>query len=477
MNNSNNNNYDTIIRGGTIHSPAMSVIADIGIKGEKITAISNPDKLQPETNTQVIKAQNMDVFPGFIDVHVHLDLPVKNTVTCDDFETGSRSAASGGVTTVIDFATPGHGENLQQAHERWLEKAESKSYVDYSWHMCIVDDAHLNDIPHMIKLGLPTFKEFMIYASEGWQSDDRRIRTTLQLMKKYNAMLLLHAESPEILNPLLKQYHTPPNLQKWGMGLHTITRPNSVEAQAIKRAVNICENTGGKLYIVHMSTAEGAELVKAAQNKGVNVLAETCPQYLLLDESVFNAENPDAHLYATCPQIKKESDRLRLWQGLGYQSDLDNNSEICIVSTDTCSFTRKQKNLWNGDWTQVPMGMPGLDTLIPIMYTHGVDNNRISKNKLVELCAANPAKIMGMADRKGEILPGYDADITIIDPNHSKVATWRNLQSKCDWSPYEGMNLKGFARTTIIRGKVVVDDYKINNKYKGWGRFVKRAIF
>ena len=223
--------------------------------------------------------------------------------------------ARGGVTTVIDFAIPYAGESLDQAADNWMKKAEGKALIDYTFHICITRwNEHKSQIKGMVDRGFTTFKEFMIYESEGWQSDDRALFGTLEQMREHGTMLLVHAESARVLDELIARHHTPELMARYGARLHPMTRPNFVEAEAIQRAVQWCEATGGQLYIVHMSTAEGTDIVRAAQARGVPVLAETCAQYLVLDDSVFERE--DGHLFACCPQIKKPKDVERLWKGL-----------------------------------------------------------------------------------------------------------------------------------------------------------------
>lgn len=462
---------DTLILGGTIHSAERSFAADIGIKGHRIAVVAQPGTLARASAKRTIDASGCDVLPGCIDVHVHLALPFCGTTSCDDFEHGSKAAASGCITSVIDFAIPGKGQTLRQAHEAWLAKAAGKSLVDYAWHMAITSDAHLAEIEKMVELGLPTFKEFMIYESEGWNSDDARMYRTLQLMKQHHTMLLVHAESSRVLESLIAQHHTPQQMKTHGAKLHPLTRPNFIEAEAIERAAHWCKVTGGQLYIVHMSTREGAEIVKAARQQGAPLMAETCTQYLTLTDKVF--DGADGHLFACCPQVKKQADVDALWNALG--------RDVLVVSTDTCSFTREQKAMWwdkqagYGDWTKIPMGLPGLDTMVPLMYTLGVQTSRISINKLVTLCATNPAKIMGLWGRKGDIAVGFDADIAIISSRDSKIVTPANLHSQCDWSPYEGMQLNGFARTTLVRGQVVVEDGKPLDTMRGHGSFMMRS--
>ena len=445
-------NLDKIITGGTVVTPTGTIEADIGIRGEKIAAIGT-DLAEAAPGATRIDARGHYVLPGVLDVHVHLALPFCGTVSSDDYYSGTRAGARGGVTTLIDFAIPYAGESLGQAADNWLRRAEGKALIDYTFHICITRwNEHKDQIPGMIERGFSTFKEFMIYESEGWQSDDRAMFGTLEMMRDYGAMLLVHAESARVLDELIARHHNAADMARYGARLHPMTRPNYIEAEAIQRAVTWCEVTGGQLYIVHMSTAEGAEIIKAAQARGVPVLAETCAQYLVLEDSVFARE--DGHLFACCPQIKTQKDIDRLWQGL-------RDGEVSVVSTDTCTFTREQKAMWNGDWTKIPMGLPGLETLLPLVYTHGVLENRITLADLCLKLSTNPARIMGLAPRKGAIQVGADADLAIIHPTHRMTVDPATMETNADWSPYEGWELAGFARTTLSRGEVIVDDYKV----------------
>jgi dihydropyrimidinase len=284
-------------------------------------------------------------------------------------------------------------------------------------------------------------------------------------MKEYGTMLLVHAESSRVLDELIARHHTPELMKQYGARLHRMTRPNFIEAEAIQRAVQWSEATSGQLYIVHMSTGEGADIVRAAQARGVPVIAETCVQYLVLDDSVF--DRPDGHLYACCPQLKKPKDSERLWKGL-------RTGEVSVISTDTCTFTREQKAMWEGDWTKIPMGMPGLETLMPLAYTHGVLGNRLTLEEMSAKLSTNPAKIMGLYPRKGAIQVGADADIAIIHPTTRHIVSPSTLETNADWSPYDGWELAGFARTTLSRGDVIVDDYKVVGR-EGRGRWLPRT--
>jgi dihydropyrimidinase len=283
-------------------------------------------------------------------------------------------------------------------------------------------------------------------------------------MREYGTMLLVHAESARVLDELIARHHTPELMQEYGARLHAMTRPNFVESEAIQRAVQGCESTGGQLYIVHMSTGEGADIIRAAQGRGVPVIAETCVQYLVLDDSVFARE--DGHLFACCPQLKKPKDVERLWDGV-------QRGEVSVISTDTCTFTREQKAMWEGDWTKIPMGMPGLETLMPLTYTRGVLDGRISIEEMCMKLSTNPAKIMGLAPRKGAITIGADADLAIIHPTRRIKVSPDTMETNADWSPYEGWDLAGFSRTTLSRGEVIVDDYKVVGR-EGRGQWLPR---
>lgn len=458
--------YDLIIKDGQIVTAVDTFCADIGVKGEKIVTIA--DRLDSKEAGKVINAKGKYVLPGGIDVHVHFQLPFCGTVSADDFSSGTKAAARGGVTTVIDFALQDREKGLMAGIEKRMAEAAPKVCVDYSLHSIITrwDEKIEKELKRVVEFGVPTFKMFMIYEKEGWQSDDAALFQALSFTSKTDAMILVHAESEKVMNLLIAKYLK--EKQKWGAYAHVLSRPNFIEEEAIQRAIKWAEVTGGKLYIVHMSTGGGADLVKIAQINGINVYAETCPQYLLLTDEVFK-DRKTGHLYATCPQIKTKKDNERLWQGL-------EDGEIAVVSTDTCTFTKKQKAMWRGDFTKIPYGLPGVETLLPSIYTHGVLKGRFSINRFVSLISTNPAKLMGLYPRKGTIAVGSDADITIIDPHKRKTVDYKELVTNCDWSPYQGMKFAGFAETTICRGIVVVENGKFVGK-EGYGKFIPRRLW
>ena len=455
--------FDCVIKGGNVVTPSGSFIGDLGIVGEHIVALA--EELD-STGARVIDAVGHHVLPGAIDVHVHLELPFCGTVSADDYRSGTRAAARGGVTTVIDFAIPPAGGSLNDAADIWMQKAKGKSLIDYTFHICITRWAEQRDqIAGMVARGFTTFKEFMIYESEGWQSDDRALFGTLEQMREHGTMLLVHAESARVLDELIARHHTPALMKEYGARLHAMTRPNFIEAEAIQRAVQWSEVTGGQLYIVHMTTAEGTDIIRAAQARGVPVLAETCVQYLVLDDSVFARD--DGHLFACCPQLKKPKDSARLWDGL-------RRGEVSVISTDTCTFTREQKAMWNGDWTKIPMGLPGLETLLPLTYTRGVLEGRLSLEEMCLKLSTNPARIMGLDPRKGAIRVGADADLAIIHPTRTHTVSPSTLETNADWSPFDGWELAGFSRTTLSRGEVIVDDYTVVGR-EGRGKWLSRT--
>ncbi len=451
-----------IVKNGTLVTATNSFQADVGIKGEKIITISKV--IAPTTDTMVVDATDMYLFPGAIDVHVHLQLPFSGTVSADDFENGTKAAAMGGVTTVIDFAIQQKGHSIMEAVEARRKEADGRVYIDYGLHAAITDwnPQTQAEIKQVIDYGIPTFKMFMIYKNEGWMADDGMLFQALEETKKFGGMIGVHAESVDILEMLIDRYAQ--EKEKWGAYAHTLSRPAFTESEAVQRAIKWAEVTGGRLYIVHMSAGESAQYVHDARERGVQVYAETCPQYLLLDDSVFKREN--GHLYATCPQIKKKEDNARLWQGLI-------NGEIQVVATDTCTFDTQQKAMWKGDFRKIPFGLPGVETMFPLLYTEGVGKKRFSLNHLVKLVSTNPAKIFGMFPRKGTIAPGSDADLVVFDPEKKVTLHAENLQTNCDWSPFEGWKLKGYPHMTISRGKIVVSDGILVGE-SNHGQFLKR---
>jgi dihydropyrimidinase len=454
---------DLKISGGKIVTSKQIYKADIGITRGIISHIQTRLR-QPAKET--IDASGMLIFPGIIDAHVHLSLPAGGTITNEDFKSGTKAAACGGITTIIDFAAQEKGKTLADAIKSRRAEADGKVAVDYALHVVPTDwnNRTAKEMSKLTSRGFTSFKMYMIYAKAGLMSDDAALFSALEQTAKYGGIVTVHAESSNVLDMLVERYHNKADMKKHGAYCHALSRPNFIEAEAVSRAVTWAEATGGRLYIVHMSTAEGVEIVRRAKARGVNVYAETCPHYLIFDDSIF--KKPDGFLYATAPQVKKQSDRNALWQALA-------EGVISVVATDNCVFTRKQKNRWRGDFTRIPCGIPGLETMLPILYSYGVRQKRISLNKMVELLAENPAKLFGLYPKKGFLSPGSDADLVIFDPQKKVTLSYKWLQTDCDWSPYEGMKVEGYPVITICRGQVIAQNGRFVG-HTGYGKFIHR---
>ncbi len=457
--------YDVIIANGVLISAEGETRADVAIRGETIAAVGPGLAASGRGGAEVIDAKGRHVIPGGVDVHVHLELPFCGTVSSDDWNTGTRAAARGGVTTVIDFAIPYGEESLLDAYNNWMARARPKACIDYCFHMAITNwDRHGPQMETLVGMGCPTFKEFMIYASEGWQSDDRAIYNTLERCRELGAMLLVHAESSRVLDELIARRHTPELMRKY----RAPAAPDDPAQLHRGRGDPAGDHLGRgdrrpTVHRPHVNRRRGRDRQGGAGPRRRR-LCRDLAQYLVLDDSAF--EGPDGHLFACCPQIKKKKDQERLWQGL-------KDGEVSVVSTDTCTFSRAQKARWEGDWTKIPMGLPGLETLLPIVYTHGVLGGRLTPSEFVAKCCTNPSRLMGLYPRKGVIAVGSDADLAIIDPEKRIEVDHRTMETNADWSPYQGWSLAGFAEKTFCRGRKIVEDYRFVGE-SGWGRWLPR---
>lgn len=450
--------YDLVIKNGTLVSSQGKTRADLGIIGERIAA-TGLDLQGRET----IDATGKLVFPGAIDVHNHFQLPFCGTVSADDFENGSKAAAVGGVTTFMDFAIQSRPHSLMDAVAARRAEADPKVCIDYGLHPGITfwDDHRAEEIKTAIDAGYPSFKMFMIYKGQGWQSNDADLFRALRASAKHGGMVGVHAENDDLIALLQAEAAQG---QYPGCYAHAVSRPTVTESEAISRAVQIAESTEGRLYIFHMSTGRGAEIVAEGQWRGVDVHAETGPHYLLLDDELF--KRPDGHHFGTCPPIRKPEDQEALWDHLA-------QGTIEVLATDTCTFTSQQKAMWGGDFRKIPFGMPGIETLVALTYTRGVLEGRISLEQMIAVLCENPARLFGLWPRKGNLNAGSDADICIFDPNRELLITPKNLVTNCDYSPFEGTRAQGWADTVMLRGQVIVRGHEFVGQ-AGQGRFVAR---
>lgn len=452
---------DLVIKNGTVVTATDTFKADVAVKDGVVQQVAREITAEAK---RVIDAKGLLVFPGFIDVHTHFQLPFMGTVSADDFANGSKSCACGGVTTYIDFAIPPKGKSLFDTVEARRAQADGHTHIDYSLHMAVTDvnDGILAEIPKVIESGIPSFKLFMTYRKEGFMVDDGALFAILELVRDSGGIVGVHAENAPILEYTIEKFlkegkTTPP----W----HARSRPNFVEAEAIKRVIYFTELTGSRLYIFHMSTAEGAFLVGEAKGRGTMVFAETCPQYLLLTDDRY--EGDEGLYYPTSPPLRKAADNFALWRGLS-------NGSVQVVATDHCSFNKEQKRMGKDVFTKIPNGLPGVETLVPLMYSEGVAKGRMSVNQMVALLSANPAKLFGLHPRKGTLTPGGDADIVLYDPAKKVTLSHETLHMNLDFSPFEGLEVTGWPKYTISRGRVIVDD----GEFKGdesHGRFVPRS--
>jgi dihydropyrimidinase len=456
------NAMDLVIRGGTIVDEGGPFKGDIGVQGGKVAAVYSPGSGVEGKAT--IDASGKLVLPGVIDVHVHMEIPFCGTVSSDDFTSGSVAAAFGGVTTMIDFAIQTKGETLAEAVEKRMKLAASKSAIDFGLHCGITDwNARTREeMKEMVEAGVPSFKLFMIYKEEGWMADDGIMFECFEEAASIGATVCIHAENPYIIDVFTARAL---ESGRTDAVQHSLSRPNFSESEAVQRAIYLASVSGARVYIVHMSTSEAARIVEEWLACGYPAFAETCPQYLMLNNRAF--EGPDGHLYATCPPIRFEEDCDYLWGAIA-------DGSIQVVSTDHCSFTRKQKDMWGGDFRKIPFGLPGVETLLPILMTYGVGEGRFPLGRLVDVLCTNPARLFGLYPEKGTLSIGSDADIIIIDPERETKITPQTLHMNCDYSPYEGETLKGFPDVTIQRGEVIVEDGEFLGA-AGDGRFLKRA--
>jgi dihydropyrimidinase len=468
---------DLVIKNATIVDESGITAGSLGVKGGKIAAVAA--RGVPLEAARVIDARGKLVLPGAIDAHVHLELAVGRLVSADDFASGTRAAAFGGVTTVIDFALQAKGRTLAEAVRKRRAAAETRSAVDFAFHGAITDwsERTRREMRSVARQGITSFKLFMTYEERGLAADDGALLECLREAAALDAVVGVHAENSAVIARATKRALAAAGRSgrptgrpargrvRGGAYLHALSRPNVSESEAVARAAYLASVAGARLHIFHLSTLEAAEVVEQWAEAGYPVTAETCPQYLVLDDSYL--KRADGHLYATCPPLRTRADRAHLWQALERRS-------VDLVATDHCPFTRAQKATWRGDFRKIPFGVPGVETLLPLLFTEGVLAGRISLATLVDAVAARPARIFGLYPRKGTLRVGSDADILIIDPEREVEVTARRLHMMSDYSPYAGRRLKGFPEVTILRGSVIQENGRFVGS-PGGGIFLKRS--
>ena len=451
--------YDLIIKNGHVLSGNRLRVADIGVRAGKIAAVRKHLSAAAE---EVIDAGGKYILPGVIDPHVHFGLSAYNATTEDDFASGSRAAACGGVTTVIDYAIPEGKETPWKAVQRRVKEARGKADIDFSFHAQVTgwNEDIRREIRKLIRWGIPSFKVFMP-ATEGWMVDDAGLFELLAETGSLGGLVEVHAENGPIIN-----YRMARLVEQKKLAVHFFprSRPNLVEEEAVRRAITLSRAADGRLYVVHLTTRQGLEAIIRAREEGAEVYAETAPQYLLLDNSCFRRKH--GYRYLACPPIKTAADNEALWKGV-----IDGS--IDCIGTDHCSFSGNRKKRAEKDFRKGPYGLPGVETSLPLLFTEGCQKRGMPLQRLVELTSSNPARLFGLYPRKGLIRAGSDADMIVFDPEKTVKIDYKKLATKNDWSPYQHCLLNGYPEITVSRGEIIAR----NGRYigeEGRGRFLKR---
>ncbi len=457
-----------LIKGGTIVTSTGRYLADVYTEDDKIKTIAK--KLDVKAD-ETIDAKGKYVLPGAIDPHTHISMPFMGTSAQDDYETGTVSAACGGVTTLIDFDLQQKGESLLEAIERKKSWAQGKVAVDYSLHPAVMDPRPevIEEVKKAIlDYGTPSFKIFMVYD---FRVDDATMIKLLQETKKYGGLVQVHAENVYIIQHMNEVLEREGKLTPY---YHAVSRPNIAEEEAISRAAKMVELTGSRIYIVHLSSKEGLFKVKEARDHGIDVFAETCPQYLLLNEDRYKEADFNGAKYVMSPPLRTKESSEALWGGL-------KGGDLQVVATDHCPFDfhGKKDMFGKDDYKKIPNGAPGIETLLMLMHTEGVVKGRISLERMVDVLSTGTARMFGLKD-KGEIIVGKDADIVVFDPHQKFTITQQKLHMNVDYTPYEGMEMTGMPYVVYSRGKRVAEWNGEQVAFVGdigRGRFVKREPF
>ncbi|MFC7063474.1 dihydropyrimidinase [Halobacillus seohaensis] len=455
-----------IIKNGIIVTAADTYKADILVENEKIVLIGQ-DLSDP--TAEVIDAEGNYVFPGGIDPHTHLEMPFGGTVSKDDFDTGTIAAAHGGTTTVIDFCLTKQGEPLQNSIDQWHAKSRDKSVIDYSFHLMIseMNDSVLEQLPTVIEdEGITSFKVFMAYKNV-FQADDETLFRTLEEAKRLGVLVMVHAENGDVIDHLVKKALKAGNTDPI---YHALTRPPEAEGEATGRAAQLTGLADSQLYVVHVSCEEAVTKISEARSKGYQVMGETCPQYLVLDQSYLEKPNFEGAKYVWSPPLREKENQEVLWNAL-------KNGQLQTLGSDQCSFDfNGQKDLGKGDFTKIPNGGPIIEDRISILFSEGVKKGRLTLNQFVDITSTRVAKTFGLFPQKGTISVGADADLVIFDPNIERTISVETSHMAADYNPFEGMKVTGQPVSVLSRGEFVIRDKEFVGN-QGSGKYLKRARF
>ena len=454
-----------LIKNGSVVTADKTFAADVLIEGGTIKDVR--PGIPSEPAHQVFDAANMLLLPGGIDAHTHLDMPFGGTTSSDDFETGTRAAAIGGTTTIVDFAIQARGTKMRDALDTWWKKAESKACIDYGLHMIVTDlpEAGLEDMDDMVREGVASFKLFMAYPNV-LMVDDATIFRALQQTSKNGALICMHAENGSVIDVIVRQALAE---GKTAPIHHALTRPTLAEAEAVHRAIALAEMAGVPIYIVHLSSEDALNQVREARDRGLPAFAETCPQYLLLSiEDMQALPGFEGAKYVFTPPLREKQNLPKLWDGL-------KTDNLQVVSTDHCPFCfEDQKALGKDDFTKIPNGGPGIENRLQLLHHHGVGTGKITLNRFVEIVSTAPARIFGMYPQKGTIAPGSDADIVVWDPKAEHTISAKTHHMRVDYSMFEGFQVQGNAWQVFSRGELIVDRGQYVGR-AGRGKYLRRA--
>lgn len=452
----------TLIKGGKIVLGKSVVKQDIWIEGEKIQAIG---KLEGQTADREFDATGLLALPGAVDTHVHFNDEFMNTTSVHDYDSGTRAAAFGGVTSIVDFSNQTPGKPMIHTIEVKKEEARRKAIIDWGVHPVITKPTGkvLSEIPQLVKEGAPTIKCYMTYRAEGLMVEDKDLKRIMEASKKAGGMLLVHAEDNDTIEKNV------PRMIGCGMTkpiYHARSRPSDSEAKAIQRCIQLARETQSRLFIVHMASASGVELVGQARGKGHDVFAETCTHYLIFTDKML--ERKDGIKWICSPPLRNSMVQKWLWKGV-------QDGRISMVTSDDAAYSWEAKLYGADRFDKCPNGIPGIEVRLPLLYSEGVAKGRISLPRLVELISTHPALLFGLSPRKGTLAPGADADIVLFDPKARWEMNRESLHMAADWSAYENIPIMGKIVKVFSRGDLIIDGNECLAK-KGRGRYLRRKL-